>query len=192
MALEQLLNQSASQVGVMPINWSQLIATSALTSPFFANLTDSLALKVKQSEFYARLEAAKIGDRRKLLSNHITSQVAQVLGQKLSQTLDLDQGFFELGMDSLMTVELRNRLQNSLGCSLPSTLVFDYPTITKLTDYLAENAISLEFDDKLPLAVQQENTKNERLNQLEALSQDEIADLLAQKLLSIRNKKPNE
>ncbi|WP_226594929.1 SDR family oxidoreductase, partial [Microseira wollei] len=36
-ALEQLLNQSASQVGVMPINWSQLIATSALTSPFFAN-----------------------------------------------------------------------------------------------------------------------------------------------------------
>ena len=43
----------------------------------------------------------------------------------------------EMGMDSLMAVELRNLLRGSLQQSLPATLVFDYPTVLALSDFLA-------------------------------------------------------
>ena len=49
-------------------------------------------------------------------------------------------------MDSLTSVEMRNKLQVSLECSLPTTLAFDYPTVTKLVDYLIP---ILDLDDDL-------------------------------------------
>ena len=41
-------------------------------------------------------------------------------------------GFFELGMDSIMAVELKNKLSAELSLSLPSTLAFDYPNVEAL------------------------------------------------------------
>jgi hypothetical protein len=40
------------------------------------------------------------------------------------------------GLDSLGAVELRNSLEASLGLTLPGTLVFDYPTVDALSDYV--------------------------------------------------------
>ncbi|MDZ7967788.1 MAG: SDR family NAD(P)-dependent oxidoreductase [Nostoc sp. DedSLP03] len=141
--LEQLLNQSSAQVAVIPINWSEFLSKSSLNSPFFANFSHT-AKKLEQSDFRTRLEMANASDRQPLLIEHICSQVAKVLGRNLS-TLDREQRFFELGMDSLTAVELRNRLQNSLRCSVPPNLAFDYPTVTKLANYLALEIFPLDF-----------------------------------------------
>ena len=56
---------------------------------------------------------------------------------------DTQIGFFELGMDSLMAVELHARLSQLLKVSLPSTLVFDFPNIERLTQYIASEVLHL-------------------------------------------------
>jgi hypothetical protein len=51
--------------------------------------------------------------------------------------LDARKGFFEFGMDSLTSLQLRRRLEQALGRPLPSTLAFNYPTIEALASYLS-------------------------------------------------------
>ncbi|WP_443677781.1 beta-ketoacyl synthase N-terminal-like domain-containing protein, partial [Mycobacterium angelicum] len=51
-------------------------------------------------------------------------------------TLDPDQPFKHLGIDSLTALQLRNTLARHTGLPLPSTLVFDHPTPTAIADYL--------------------------------------------------------
>ncbi len=163
--LEQLLNQSSAQVAVIPINWSEFLSKSSFRSPFFANFTQTVK-KLEQSDFRTRLERANVSDRQPLLIEHISSQVAKVLGRNLS-TLEIEQGFFELGMDSLTAVELRNRLQNSLKCSVPANLAFDYPTVIKLANYLALQIFPLDVDAEFAQASQSKDSNQFQLTNLE-------------------------
>nr|AEU11005.1 NpnA [Nostoc sp. 152] len=182
--LEQLLSQSSAQVTAIPIDWGQFLSKSASSSPFFANFTQTIAKIADKSEFRAQLAAAKNSDRKKLLIDHLCSQVAQVLGRNLS-TQDLQQGFFELGIDSLTAVELRNRLQNSLDYPLPSSLTFDYPTVTVLADYLSQEVLAIA-DASIAQPVSEFSDLSIALDEL---SESEIEKLLAQELAIIQEGK---
>jgi acyl carrier protein len=71
-----------------------------------------------------------------MLIDHIIEQTAAVLGLKDSDAMEPRQGFFELGMDSLTSVELRNRLRASLHCELPTTVAFDHPSPDALAAFV--------------------------------------------------------
>lgn len=161
--LEQLLSQSSTQVGVMPINWVQFFEKSTSVSPLFTNfLQSSVKTVVVQSDLVEQLKTTNTTKRRKLLQDHICSVVAKVLGWHLSESIDLQKGFFELGMDSLTSLDLKNQLQKSLKCSLPLNLVFEYPTVDLLTDYLVQE-LGLDSDDESAKEVQSESNKQLQL-----------------------------
>lgn len=72
--------------------------------------------------------------QQELMLNHISRLAGSVLG--LSIEIDPRRGFFELGMDSLTSMELRNRLQRELDIFLDATLTFKYPTVSALSEHL--------------------------------------------------------
>ena len=146
-SLELLMSGSDIEVGVVPIEWSAWQERVAQW-PFLADWqeTTQTTSEIYKSEFLLKLSATAPNERRSLLVAHIRRQFALVLGIKNPESTSLETGFFDLGMDSLTSVELRNKLQASLDCSLPSSLAFDYPNIQSLTDHL-EKTIILPSDD---------------------------------------------
>jgi acyl carrier protein len=70
------------------------------------------------------------------LSDYISQQVCALLEISDRSTLDFRRGFFDFGMDSLMAVALRTRLEQQLGCKLVASTIFDFPSIDQLTKYL--------------------------------------------------------
>ena len=91
-----------------------------------------------ESEFAAALRECAPELRRELLADHITTLASDVMGLAPTQTLDPAVGFFQLGMDSLMSVTLQRGLSASLGIPLPAAVIYEYPTISALTDALCE------------------------------------------------------
>ena len=62
----------------------------------------------------------------------VVETVTGVLGQVVSP----DEPLMAAGLDSLGAVELRNALEGALGISLPGTLVFDYPSVDAMTQFI--------------------------------------------------------
>ena len=90
-----------------------------------------------ESEFRKALRNCHAERRHDMLFDHVGALAAKVMGMPATETLDPSAGFFQLGMDSLMSVTLQRALSDSLGEFLPASVVFDYPTVYSLTDYLA-------------------------------------------------------
>ncbi len=74
--------------------------------------------------------------RRDVLLEFVAREVRAVLGMAQGDPVPPTTGLFELGMDSLMSVELKRRLDGGTGRTLPSTLTFNYPTVAALAGYL--------------------------------------------------------
>lgn len=91
-----------------------------------------------ESEFRKELRDCPAEGRRRLLADHIAASASAVMGLPPDERLDPTAGFFQLGMDSLMSVTLQRRLTASLGTELPAALIFEYPTVSSLTDALCE------------------------------------------------------
>ncbi|MEV6926612.1 thioester reductase domain-containing protein [Dactylosporangium sp. NPDC051485] len=76
------------------------------------------------------------GDRCDRIAAIVRTEVSAVLGHADPAGIDADQHFTDLGFDSLTGVEFRNRLAARVGLRLPTTFVFDHPSVTAVTTYL--------------------------------------------------------
>lgn len=94
--------------------------------------------ELPESEFAKALRECPPEGRRDLLSDHIRALASDVMGLPSTEALDPAVGFFQLGMDSLMSVTLQRSLSASLRITLPASVIYEYPTISSLTDALWE------------------------------------------------------
>ncbi|WP_413160472.1 SDR family NAD(P)-dependent oxidoreductase [Capilliphycus salinus ALCB114379] len=181
--LEELIAQPDPQVGVIPIDWSRFLQ-QGLISPFFSEIipTEAQLQPKKDSKIIQKLATLPADEHESILISYLQAEVGKVLGLQPSQFPDPKQGFFDMGMDSLMIIELRNRLENSLGKSVPSTVIFEYPTIKDLAEYIRAEILPtnplINSNKNVSLVTQErpeltgnniENSINKELENLEKL-----------------------
>jgi NAD(P)-dependent dehydrogenase (short-subunit alcohol dehydrogenase family)/acyl carrier protein len=82
------------------------------------------------------LERLPADERLTMLARHVRTRVLKLVGLPADRAIDEQLGFREIGLDSLLAVELRNALQADLNLTLPATMAFDYPTVSSLADHL--------------------------------------------------------
>lgn len=87
---------------------------------------------------------SSVGDFERL----IRETIATVIGLGSYRDVGREQGLFDLGLDSLMAVDVKNRLQHRLGRTLRATIAFDYPTVAAMAGYLASESVSASNDPK--------------------------------------------
>jgi acyl transferase domain-containing protein/acyl-CoA synthetase (AMP-forming)/AMP-acid ligase II/NAD(P)-dependent dehydrogenase (short-subunit alcohol dehydrogenase family)/acyl carrier protein len=174
--LEQLLLAAPAQVGVIPINWN-LWQQNHTVTPYYENLVSVQVISAKSSDDRQHLLVAIPEQRESLLREQISQQVANILGIKDLSKIDLESGFSELGLDSLGSVELRNKLQSSYELKLSQTVIFDYPNIRQLAKYL----LSLLFNDE---SLEQDVKIYNDSTSLESLSEEQAEALLLEELKS--------
>ncbi|OBK41726.1 polyketide synthase [Mycobacterium sp. 1245111.1] len=95
-----------------------------------------------KTELVERLTNAPVQQRRKLMSDFLRDAVADVTRVDPSEIRE-DAGFFDLGMDSLMAVELRRRIEQNVGKEIPATLAMDHPRLSDTVDYLLSDVLAL-------------------------------------------------
>jgi NADPH:quinone reductase-like Zn-dependent oxidoreductase/SAM-dependent methyltransferase/acyl carrier protein len=183
--LENLLRQDRTRAGVLAVDWRQFSDSLPRRSALLCELTlgtetpsaSALRKSDQTQDLLRQLNQAATGKRQKLLMDYVKRQSVKVLGLDSTQALDPKQPLSELGLDSLMAVELRSLLSAELGLSrsLPATLVFDYPTIAALTQYLADEVLLWEKPEAPPLEpVDKEEDLFGILDRIEALSEEDV------------------
>ena len=142
-ALDFLLRQDLGVPVVVSMDWSVFGALSASLPPLFDDLLserqqDASVVRESPGGLSLRLQQTPQAAREELLVSLLQQELQGVL--RMQALPDPTVGFFDLGMDSLMAVELRSRLNRAFdGYMLPNTAVFDYPNIVELARHIASD-----------------------------------------------------
>jgi acyl carrier protein len=184
--LSRLVGAGRTQAAVADVDWTvfapiysararrRLLETLETASPASPDESGTSALLL-------RLREALPCDRQDVLAAHVREEVARILGFDLADADAAGQGFFQLGMDSLMAVDLRRRLERAVGRALPPTLAFDFPSVTAITGYLRREVIAAEFEEPIDDAAET-SEMSDPLSMVEQMSDEEVDRLFAARL----------
>jgi natural product biosynthesis luciferase-like monooxygenase protein len=144
-ALELAAGSDVPALAVLPIAWEHFLARlpADATPPIYAELRERFARAAGPARgldeaLLARLaQAGSAEARRPILLAHLQQEAARVLRLPSADAATPTRPLNELGFDSLLTVELRNAVQQSLGVTVKVSALFEHPTLGGLADYLA-------------------------------------------------------
>lgn len=144
---EHLLHGAPATVAVADMDWMKFLKT--VLSPGHSRLYSLLGQGAARTEqpqagaLLVQLTGEPEEQRETTLIEFLRRQVASVVGLAASDAVEDTQPLLELGFDSLMAVELKNRVETSLGCTLSPALLFDHPTLKQLGRHLLVDVLKL-------------------------------------------------
>jgi acyl carrier protein len=187
-AMETAMASGIPQVGIAAIDWEalEMLRKSRRPRPLTARLVSSAEKAVSPrghvavEELRALFVAASPSEQRDVLVGFLRTAVGRALGIRNPQSIDPDKRLFEMGLDSLMSIDLKSQLERAVGERLPTTLTFNYPTIAAMADYLGELLLG---QPAVKSASSPEPDSHVRVDEARGdMSEDELAELLRQKV----------
>jgi myxalamid-type polyketide synthase MxaB len=141
-----MLESKVTNMAVMDVRWGDLLARMPGEPPaLLASIpaaSDHEAPTGTSDDldkaFCQRLREATAEQRQRQLCDYIGDEVAQVMGVDRTN-LDADQSLSSFGLDSLMGMELKGKIESRLGLDLPMASLFDNPTIRSLARIAGEH-----------------------------------------------------
>lgn len=130
----------------------------------------------------SRLPALSHRKQVDLIGSQVLSLLAAVLGMMDERRICPDEGFQALGVDSLMALDLRQRIEREFGVRLPATMIYDWPTPALLVAYLQQHLIDADPGTGNQTALTDQSTDMAaplHLDQLEELLERELRDVVA-------------
>lgn len=135
--LNLFLAERSPQVGVLPVEWQKYARRlpDRAAFPLFTELIEPPKEQNPASALREQIVAASADESLLLVKSFVHEQIVTLLGTKPSD----QESLLHLGLDSLLSIQLANRLGAGLGLSLPATLAFQYETVGQLTQFLLES-----------------------------------------------------
>ena len=99
----------------------------------------------------------------------------EVLGRESQQIYEEEIGFYDLGIDSLMSLQFREKISKELNIELSATLIYKYPILKELVDFLFKE-LNMEIQTRQSPNAHQKNKSNHRLEELALELESELAD----------------
>ncbi len=186
--LDSARGSAPAQVGVFRVNWPtyRQRLNSAPAEAFISALVrqSSPQKPGATDDFHRRYHAAPEGERGTLLEGHIHAQLLQTLGQDASKVIAPVQPWQDLGLDSLMMVEVKNRLERSLHVTIPAEKLAQDVNTRSLATFL-----TVKLDQGAPTAATSGDapaapiapTEDELMKMLERVAQIPQAFAVAEK-----------
>ena len=159
--LRQALDHDETFVAIADVDWARFVPVFASARPrpllhtipevaaFLAAEDAESAPGSGKSPLAQRLAGLSANEQEEELLSLVTSNLAVVLGHGTDDAASVlpKTPFKDLGVDSLLAVEVRNRLNTATGLRLPATLVYDHPNPLAVAHLLRDE---LATDTELP------------------------------------------
>jgi acyl carrier protein len=180
-----LFERRTTQAVVFPVRWGAFLRGRE-APPFLRDVAREAASPKRGGAEHGpallrQIAEAPESERADVLLAHVRQQALKVLGLAATHPLNPDQPLSDLGLDSLMAVELRNALGAALGATLPPTLLFDYPTVNAVASLLAQKIPTMS---KEPVAqpARDERERDALVAEIQELSESEVEAAIAREL----------
>ncbi|MBC9795258.1 beta-ketoacyl synthase N-terminal-like domain-containing protein [Sinomicrobium weinanense] len=186
-----LMNTEATQVLISSVDWNRFreLYEHYVNRPVSEDLTENSGeASTGTSPFLKQLASLPVDEREEVLKKHIRSQITSVLGYK--NPVPDDKGFFDLGIDSISALVIKEKLESGLRVKLHQTVVFDYPTVNDIMRYFKEELMVSYFTT--PLTTPEENNILPEYSlaeglpgNLDQMTESELEDVLKDQLKNI-------
>ncbi len=166
--------------------WIDVRAARAEAGPELAAPAEAVE---GRGAFVEQLGDALPSERNDLIVEYVRGHVARVLRLEQAEAVDRRHRLTDLGLDSLMAVELQTRLSRGLAVdTLPATLIFDHPTVEAIAAFIERDVLRLSapgVDQQAAIGIADAGTAAATERDVVDLSEEEVEALLLERLKTL-------
>jgi acyl transferase domain-containing protein/acyl carrier protein len=186
LSFESCLGMSG-QVGIVKFDWKAINGIDPNDwKPQFTHLRPGIDQAKKagvqnNTPWIEIIKETPLEQRQHYFSVFIIDQIRIMLGLSDDEDIPLTKVFTEIGMDSLMMLELRDHLQKTTGLILPATLLLEHPTVAKLAESLTRMVLPSSEAGKASETGSKINPIQD-LSMIESMNEDQLESALSQEI----------